>query len=76
MRRLRAEPGMTALLVSAGEGEEEADTAMGLLHRAAAMGYRNANAFRTESALAPLYHRGDFRLLMMDLAMPAEPFAR
>jgi eukaryotic-like serine/threonine-protein kinase len=49
---------------------------MALLRRASAMGYRNASAFRTESALAPLYHRGDFRLLMMDLAMPAEPFAR
>jgi hypothetical protein len=29
-----------------------------------------------ESALAPLYSRGDFRLLMIELAMPAEPFAR
>ena len=48
---------------------------MELLRRAAAMGYRNANAFQAESTLASLYHRGDFRLLMMDLAMPAEPFA-
>ena len=61
---------------SAAEREEEAARAMELLRRASAMGYRNANAFRTESALAPLNHRGDFRLLMMDLAMPAEPFAR
>ena len=56
--------------------QEEAAKAMGLLRRAAAMGYRNTNAFRTESALASLYPRSDFRLLMMDLAMPAEPFAR
>jgi tetratricopeptide (TPR) repeat protein len=62
--------------VSADGEDDEAGKTMGLLRRAAAMGYRNANAFRTESALAPLYHRGDFRLLMMDLAIPAEPFAR
>ncbi len=68
--------GHDAAPVSAGEEEEEAARAMALLRRASAMGYRNASAFRTESALAPLYHRGDFRLLMMDLAMPAEPFAR
>jgi eukaryotic-like serine/threonine-protein kinase len=61
---------------SAGEGEQEADKAIELLRRAAAVGYRNANAFRTESALTALYHRGDFRLLMMDLAMPPERFAR
>ena len=51
------------------------DRAMELLRRAAATGYRNSSAFRTESALAPLYGRPDFRLLMMDLAMPSEPFA-
>jgi eukaryotic-like serine/threonine-protein kinase len=67
--------GHDGAFVAAREGEEESDRAIGLLRRAAAMGYRNANAFRTESALAPLVHRGDFRLLMMDLAMPAEPFA-
>lgn len=49
---------------------------MELLRRAAAMGYRNANAFRTDTALAPLCQRSDFRLLMMDMALPAEPFAR
>jgi eukaryotic-like serine/threonine-protein kinase len=62
--------------MSMADGEEQAAKAVGSLRRAAAMGYRNVNAFRTESALAPLYHRPDFRLLMMDLAMPAEPFAR
>jgi len=29
---------------------------------------------RIESALDPLRSRDDFRLLMMDLAFPAEPF--
>ena len=48
---------------------------MALLHKAVAMGYRSPDAFRTEDALDPLRDRADFRLLMMDLAMPAEPFA-
>jgi hypothetical protein len=45
------------------------------LRRAAAMGYRNPAAYRYEPALAPLRGRDDFQLLMMDLAMPAAPFA-
>jgi hypothetical protein len=40
------------------------------------MGYRNRDAFRTEAALGPLRGREDFRLMMMDLAMPVAPFAR
>jgi hypothetical protein len=39
------------------------------------MGYRNPDTYRTEDALDPLRSRDDFKLLMMDLAMPAEPFA-
>jgi hypothetical protein len=31
--------------------------------------------YRTEDALEPLRGRDDFRLLMLDLAMPADPFA-
>ena len=45
------------------------------LRRAAAMGYRNPAVYRYEPALAPLRGRDDFRLLMMDLAFPADPFA-
>jgi eukaryotic-like serine/threonine-protein kinase len=48
---------------------------MGRYSRAAGMGYRNAHASWTESALDPLRSRGDFRLLMMDVAFPSEPFA-
>jgi hypothetical protein len=40
------------------------------------MGCRNADAFRTESALDPLRDRPDFRLLLMDVAFPAEPFSK
>ena len=52
-----------------------ADQAMADLHQAAAVGWRNPAAYRYEPALGPLRDREDFKLLMMDLAMPAEPFA-
>jgi hypothetical protein len=32
-------------------------------------------AYRTEDALDPVRDRADFRLLMMDLAFPADAFA-
>jgi hypothetical protein len=41
-----------------------------------AAGYWNPEAYRTESAIDPLRGRDDFRLLMMELVFPAEPFAR
>jgi eukaryotic-like serine/threonine-protein kinase len=61
--------------ISADEGSSESDTAMAVLHKAVALGFRSGDAFRNESALDPLRDRTDFRLLMMDLAMPADPFA-
>jgi serine/threonine-protein kinase len=61
--------------VSAAEGASEAETAMTLLRKAVAMNYRNAAALRTLDLLDPLRGRDDFRLLMMDIAFPAEPFA-
>jgi hypothetical protein len=48
---------------------------MALLHQAVAVGFRDAAAIRTDDAFEPLRDRPDFRLLMMDLAMPTEPFA-
>ena len=39
-----------------------------------AAGYRGP-ALRTEPAFNPLRARHDFQLLMMDLAMPGDPFA-
>jgi hypothetical protein len=47
---------------------------MALIRKAIALGDRSGNASRTEDALDPLRSRDDFRLLMMDLEMPAEPF--
>ena len=49
---------------------------MALLYRAVAMGYRNRHAYRTEDALDPLRDRPDFQALLLDLAFPADPFAR
>jgi len=62
--------------VAAAVAASEAETAMALLSRAVTMGYRNPDTYRTDSALDPLRRRPDFQLLMMDLVMPAEPFAR
>ncbi len=45
------------------------------LRQAVATGYRSAAVYRHEPALGPLRRRDDFQLLMMDLAMPAAPFA-
>jgi hypothetical protein len=49
---------------------------MDYMHRALAMGHRNATEVRIESAVDPLRSREDFRLLMMDVAFPTEPFAK
>jgi tetratricopeptide (TPR) repeat protein/tRNA A-37 threonylcarbamoyl transferase component Bud32 len=62
--------------VSAEEGRDESDRAMSWLRRAVALDYRDPDTYRRETALDPLRDRNDFRLLMMDLAMPADPFAR
>jgi hypothetical protein len=62
--------------VSAAEAASEADAAMALLREAVGRGYRSHAFYRHEDALDPLRGRDDFQLLMMDLAMPAEPFAR
>jgi hypothetical protein len=60
--------------LSAAEAVSEADAVMALLHKAVGLGYRSPDAFRTEDALDPLRDRDDFKLLILDLAMPADPF--
>jgi tetratricopeptide (TPR) repeat protein len=67
--------GRDGSVVSAIEAASEAGTAMARLHKAVGVGFRSPDAYRTEDALDPLRGREDFRLLMMDLAMPGEPFA-
>jgi eukaryotic-like serine/threonine-protein kinase len=61
--------------VSVIEAAGAVDKAMESLARSVAVGIRNANAFQQASALDPLRSRDDFKLLMMDVAFPAEPFA-
>jgi serine/threonine-protein kinase len=53
-----------------------ADRAMAELRQAVVAGYRDLGWMQTDTDLDVLRGREDFQLLMMDLAMPAEPFAR
>jgi hypothetical protein len=61
--------------ITSAEGRAEAERAMQWLHRAVA-GYRNVALMQRDHDLDPLRSRPDFQLLMMDLAFPADPFAR
>ena len=61
--------------VSAADGADQADKSLVTLREAVTMGYRNPDAYRTESALDPLRKRPDFQGLMMDIVMPTKPFA-
>jgi eukaryotic-like serine/threonine-protein kinase len=60
---------------SAEEAVIVADAAMTLFRKAIEMGYRAIYTYRAEDVLDSLRGRDDFRMLMMDLALPAEPFA-
>jgi eukaryotic-like serine/threonine-protein kinase len=51
------------------------DAAMVVLHRAVAGGLRDPVNMPTDRAIDALRSRPDFRLLMMDLAFPGDPFA-
>jgi hypothetical protein len=51
------------------------ETATAMLQRALAAGYRDRPWVATDPAIDPLRTRPDFRLLMMDMAMPTEVFA-
>ncbi|MGO9921386.1 MAG: hypothetical protein ACLQIB_42680, partial [Isosphaeraceae bacterium] len=64
---LAAMAGQVGSGVSAAEGNEAARQAMEWLGRAVAVGYRNANQLRVESALDPLRDRADFKKLMAEL---------
>jgi serine/threonine-protein kinase len=57
------------------EAGPEAETAMDFLRQAVAAGQRDTAMMRNDPGLEPLRTRTDFRWLMMDLAMPDEPFA-
>jgi tetratricopeptide (TPR) repeat protein len=61
--------------VPAVEAKGRTEKAMTLLRKAVDLGYRDTNAFRQNPAFDPLRDRADFRLLLKDVAMPADPFA-
>jgi len=66
--------GQAGECVSAAAASGEADAAMAQLVKAVGLNYRTAGVYRTEDALDPLRSRSDFKLLIMDLAMPAVSF--
>jgi serine/threonine-protein kinase len=61
-------------LPAGAERERYAARAMETLRRAIAAGYKHLPNIRTDTDLDVLRPREDFKLLMMDLAMPADPF--
>jgi len=68
--------GPSSGLGGAGDPEARAAKAIDELRRALAAHYAFPLRLRTEPNLHPLRPRPDFRLLLMDLAFPSEPFAR
>jgi hypothetical protein len=61
--------------LAAAEGQAEADRAIHWLRKAIAAGFRNLAWMRNDTDLDSLRSRPDFQLLMMDLALPADPFS-
>jgi len=53
----------------------EAERAMAVLHHAIAAGWKDAAQMRRDSDLDALRGRADFQVLLLDLELPAEPFA-
>ena len=53
--------------VSPAEGDDHARTAMSIMRQAIALGFRNSDWYRTESALDPLRDREDFKTLVAEL---------
>jgi hypothetical protein len=58
------------------DASAEADQAMHWLLKALAAGFRDLPHIRTDADLGLLHPRLDFQLLLMDLAFPADTFAR
>ena len=54
----------------------EGDRAMAALLRATDAGYRNFDKLRTDPYLGLLRDRADFRVLLLDLAFPNDPFTQ
>jgi tetratricopeptide (TPR) repeat protein len=71
-----------ATLIGAGgpgadpDSARHTDLAVAALRRAVALGYRDAAVIRSDPDLEPLRGRPEYRLLLLDAAFPADPFAR
>ena len=64
---------LSGLAARDGSDDSEAESAMALLAKAVATGYRDLHSYRTESALDPLRNRPAFQRLIMDLTFPPAP---
>jgi tetratricopeptide (TPR) repeat protein len=67
--------GLPGSAISPAQGEVEAKRAITILSAITARGLRHVDWWMSETALDPLRNRPDWKLLMMDLAMPEDPFA-
>jgi tetratricopeptide (TPR) repeat protein len=67
--------GVSGSGVSVVQGAAETESAIANLRDAIALGMRDLAWLRTDPLLDPLRARPDFQSLLMDLAMPADPFA-
>ena len=62
--------------LSAAQGTVEADCAITALWKAVAAGYRKLDQLQTDRDLDLLRSGADFQMLVLDVAFPADPFAR
>ncbi len=62
--------------LTASEGRTAADDAMATLRQAAAAGWRDVAAMDANPDLGPIRSRPDYKMLRLDMAVPADPFAR
>ncbi len=62
--------------LTAAVGLAEADKAVKSLRRAVAAGWKQCAHMRADTDLDPIRTRTDYQMLVLDMAMPADPFAR
>ena len=62
--------------LTAADGQAMADQAMNSLRRAIAAGWKLWTHMGADTDLDPIRSRPDYRMLELDMAMPADPFAR
>ncbi len=62
--------------LTAAAGQAEADKAMRSLRRAVAAGWKQRAHMRVDTDLDPVRSRPDYQMLELDMAIPADPFAR